>query len=161
MARDRTQARERSYEELEGIFAGVDAPFAFVDLDAMWSNAREMVHRAAGTPISVASKSVRCRPLLASILDHDPGFRGLMTFTLPESLWLHEHGFEDLLLAYPTADRGALAELGRLESERPPILMVDSVEQLDLIESAAGPAARPVRVCIDLDLSWWPLGGRV
>jgi D-serine deaminase-like pyridoxal phosphate-dependent protein len=161
MARDRTQARERSYEELERIFAGVDAPFAFVDLDALWSNAREMLDRAAGTPIRVASKSVRCRPLLASILAGDPGFRGLMTFTLPESLWLHRHGFEDLLLAYPTADRGALAELGRLDSERPPILMVDSVEHLDLIEGSVGRAARPVRVCIDIDMSWWPLGGRL
>ena len=142
MARDRTQAHERSYEELERIFADVDAPFAFVDLDALWSNAREMLGRAAGTPIRVASKSVRCRPLLAQVLDGDPGFRGLMTFTLPESLWLHEHGFEDLLIAYPTADRGALAELGRLDSERPPILMVDSMAHLDLIESAAGRAAR-------------------
>ena len=57
-----------------------------------------------------------------------------MTFTLAESLWLHEHGFDDLLLAYPTADREALARLGRLESERPPILMVDSVAHLDLID---------------------------
>src|SRR5215210_5294383 len=156
----RTMARDRTYEELEDIFADVDAPFAFVDLDALWSNAREMLGRAAGTPIRVASKSVRCRALLASILD-EPGFHGLMTFTLPESLWLHEHGFDDLLLAYPTAHRGALAELGRLESERPPILMVDSVAHLDLIESAVGHVARPVRVCIDLDVSWWPLGGRV
>ncbi len=154
-------ARDRTYEELERIFADVDAPFALVDLDAMWSNAREMLGRAAGTPLRVASKSVRCRALLAQILDSDPGFRGLMTFTLPESLWLHEHGIEDMLIAYPTADRGALAELGRLESERPPILMVDSVAHLDLIESAAGPAARPLRVCIDLDVSWWPLGGRL
>ena len=160
MAEDRTQARERSYEELERIFADVDAPFAFVDLDAMWSNAREMLQRAAGTPIRVASKSVRCRSLLGSLLD-EPGFRGLMTFTLPESLWLHAHGFDDLLLAYPSADRGALAELGRLDSERPPILMVDSVAHLDLIESAVGRTARPVRVCIDLDVSWWPLGGRL
>ena len=154
-------ARDRTYEELERIFADVDAPFAFVDLDAMWSNAREMLGRAAGTPIRVASKSVRCRALLAQVLDGDPGFRGLMTFTLPESLWLHEHGFDDMLIAYPTADRGALAELGRLESEHPPILMVDSVAHLDLIESAAGAAARPLRVCIDLDVSWWPLGGRL
>ena len=131
-------ARERSYEELEQIFAGVDAPFALVDLDAMWSNAREMLARAAGTPIRVASKSVRCRSLLAAMLGRDPGFRGLMTFTLPESLWLHGHGFDDLLLAYPTAHRGALAELARLETERPPIVMVDSVEQLDYIEAAAG-----------------------
>jgi D-serine deaminase-like pyridoxal phosphate-dependent protein len=153
-------ARERSYEELEQIFAGTTAPFAFVDLDAMWSNAREMLGRASGVPIRVASKSVRCRSLLASILDFDPGFRGVMTFTLPETLWLHEHGFGDLLVAYPSADRDALAELARLEAERPPIVMVDSLEQLDLIESAARGAGR-VRVCIDLDLSWWPLGGRL
>jgi D-serine deaminase-like pyridoxal phosphate-dependent protein len=161
MAVQSTGARERTYEELERIFEGVDAPFALVDLDAMWSNAAEMLARARGTPIRVASKSVRCRALLEAILGHDPGFRGLMTFTLPESLWLHGQGFDDLLLAYPTAHRGALAELGRLEGEGTPILMVDSVEQLDLIESAAGPGARPIRVCIELDVSWWPLGGRV
>jgi D-serine deaminase-like pyridoxal phosphate-dependent protein len=161
MAVHRTEARERSYEELERIFADVDAPFALVDLDAMWSNAAEMLARARGTPIRVASKSVRCRPLLEAILAHDPGFRGLMTFTLRESLWLHEHGFDDLLLAYPTADRAALADLGRVEAEGAPIVMVDSVEQLDLIEAAAGPGARPIRVCIELDVGWWPLGGRV
>jgi D-serine deaminase-like pyridoxal phosphate-dependent protein len=154
-------ARERAYEELEQIFAGVDAPFALVDLDAMWSNARELLGRAAGTPIRVASKSVRCRSLLAAILD-TPGFHGLMTFTLPESLWLHGHGFDDLLLAYPTADRTALAELARIETDRPPILMVDSVEHLDYIEAATGGASRrPIRVCLELDTGWWPLGGRL
>jgi D-serine deaminase-like pyridoxal phosphate-dependent protein len=153
-------ARERSYEELERIFAGVDAPFAFVDLDAMWSNARELLGRAAGTPIRVASKSVRCRSLLSAILA-TPGFNGLMTFTLPESLWLHGHGFDDLLLAYPCADQAALAELAQLDSERPPIAMVDSVEHLDYIEAAAGAGGRPIRVCLELDTGWWPLGGRL
>jgi D-serine deaminase-like pyridoxal phosphate-dependent protein len=112
MAVQSTGVGQRTYEELERIFEGVDAPFALVDLDAMWSNAAEMLTRARGTPIRVASKSVRCRALLEAILERDEGFRGLMTFTLPESLWLHEHGFDDLLLAYPTAHRGALAELG-------------------------------------------------
>jgi len=156
----RTAAREWTYEELERIFAGVDAPFAFVDLDAMWSNADEMIRRAEGTPIRVASKSVRCRSLLDALLERD-GFQGLMTFTLPESLWLHGHGFDDLLLAYPTADRAALAVLRRVEDDGAPILMVDSVEHLDLIESAAGGGSRQIRVCIEVDLSWWPLGGRV
>jgi D-serine deaminase-like pyridoxal phosphate-dependent protein len=153
-------ARERAYEELERIFAGVDAPFALVDLDAMWSNARELLGRAAGTPIRVASKSVRCRSLLAAMLE-TPGFHGLMTFTLPESLWLHGHGFDDLLLAYPTADRTALAELARIEAARPPILMVDSVDHLDYIQAAAGASGRPIRVCLELDTGWWPFGGRL
>jgi D-serine deaminase-like pyridoxal phosphate-dependent protein len=159
-AAPRAAVRERSYEELESIFAGIDAPFALVDLDAMWANGREMLARAQGTPIRIASKSVRCRPLLAAMLER-PGFRGLMTFTLPESLWLHGHGFDDLLLAYPSADRGALAELARLDSTRAPIAMVDSVEQLDYIEAAAGPGGGPIRVCIELDVGWWPLGGRI
>jgi D-serine deaminase-like pyridoxal phosphate-dependent protein len=154
------RARERSYEELESIFAGVDAPYALVDLDAMWANAAEMLDRAAGTPIRVASKSVRCRALLAAVLERD-GFRGLMSFTLSESLWLHGHGFDDLLLAYPTADRGALARLARLDSERPPIVMVDSVDQLDYIEAAIAGGGRPIRVCVELDVGWWPLGGRL
>lgn len=154
-------ARQRSYEELESIFAGVDAPLALVDLDAMWSNGREMLARARGTPIRVASKSVRCRSLLEAMLQRDPGFRGLMTFTLPESLWLHGHGFHDLLLAYPSADRSALAALARVEDEGAPIVMVDSVDQLDYIGAAVGPAGRPIRVCIDVDVGWWPLRGRL
>jgi D-serine deaminase-like pyridoxal phosphate-dependent protein len=160
-AAPRAAAPERSYEELEAIFAEVDAPYALVDLDAMWSNGAEMLARAGGTSIRVASKSVRCRPLLAAILERDARFRGLMTFTLPESLWLHGHGFDDLLLAYPTADRGALAELAAIDSERPPIVMVDSAEQLDWIEAAVGAGGRAIRVCIELDVGWWVLGGRV
>jgi D-serine deaminase-like pyridoxal phosphate-dependent protein len=147
----------RKWEQYQAAFSGLDAPFAFVDLDAMWANAREMLGRAAGKPIRVASKSVRCRPLLTAILDHDERFKGLLTFTLAESLWLHRAGFEDLLCAYPTADRGALTQLGGFESERPPILMVDSAAHLDFIQSAAGGA----RVCIEIDLGYWIAGGRV
>ena len=149
------------YERYEHAFAALDAPFAFVDLDAMWQNAADMLRRAGGTPIRVASKSVRCRPLLRAILDRDPGFRGLMTFTLPETLCLAGEGYDDLLLAYPTADRAALAELGRAGGERPPIVMADSTGQLDFIDAAAGAGRRPIRVCIEMDTSLWLAGGRV
>jgi D-serine deaminase-like pyridoxal phosphate-dependent protein len=153
-------APARTWEDYERAFADVEAPFALVDLDAIWSNAAEMLGRARGKPIRVASKSLRCRSLLESVLGRE-GFRGLMTFTLPESLWLHERGFGDLLLAYPTADRAALARLGGLDSERPPIVMVDSVQHLDLIDAAAGASRRPIRLCIELDTSLWLAGGRV
>ena len=84
-----------------------------------------------------------------------------MTFTLAESLWLHSLGFDDLLLAYPTADMGALAELGALEDDGRPIVMVDSAAHLDLIERAVPSPAAPVRVCLDMDAGFHMAGGRV
>ncbi|MDQ2630201.1 MAG: amino acid deaminase/aldolase [Actinomycetota bacterium] len=155
---------QQSHERYERVFAEVEAPFAFVDLEAMWANAEEMLGRAGGKPIRVASKSLRCRALMGAILARDPRFQGLMTFTLPETLWLAEQGFENLLLAYPTADVGALEELALRSAANPegaPIVMVDCVEHLKMIESVLGKGAPPLRVCIDVDASWWWLGGRV
>jgi D-serine deaminase-like pyridoxal phosphate-dependent protein len=45
-------------ERYERACAGLDAPFALVDLDAMWHNAASMLARARGKPIRVASKSL-------------------------------------------------------------------------------------------------------
>jgi D-serine deaminase-like pyridoxal phosphate-dependent protein len=142
------------HERYEALFGDRDAPFAFVDLDAMWANAGDLLRAAAGKPIRVASKSIRCRLLQQAILDHESGgFRGLMTFTLRETLWLAEHGFDDLLLAYPTADRAALKRLASLDVARPPALVVDSADQLDLLRA-------PARVVIELDLSFALPGGK-
>ena len=140
--------------------AGLDPPFALLDLDLFWANGEDLLRRAEGKPARVASKSLRCRVLLERILAR-PGFAGLLTFTLPETLWLAGHGIEDLLLAYPTADRAALRELGALDVPRPPILMIDSADHLDLIDAAAGRGRRPIRVCLDFDTSLELAGGRV
>jgi D-serine deaminase-like pyridoxal phosphate-dependent protein len=159
-----SRAPRDDYERLERALAGVEAPFALVDLDAFWSNGADMLRRAGGKPIRVASKSVRCRPLLERILARDPGFQGLLTYTLPETLWLAANGFTDLVIAYPTADRTELAELARLTAERPnsaPALMVDSTAHLDLIESAVGEVPAPIRVAIELDVNYWTAGGRL
>ncbi|MDX6624827.1 MAG: hypothetical protein QOE75_2759 [Solirubrobacterales bacterium] len=154
----------QSVDRYERIFAEVEAPFAFVDLDAMWANADAMLERGGGKPIRVASKSIRCRTLLEEILRRDQGFRGLMTYTLAETLWLAEQGFEDLLLAYPTTDVDGLGELALRSVANPggaPVVMVDCAAHLDAIEAVLGAGAAPVRVCIDLDAGWWALGGRI
>jgi len=154
----------RSHAQFEQIFEEVEAPFSFVDLDAMWANAESMLARAGEKPIRVASKSIRCRALLELILRRNERFAGLMTFTLPETLWLAESGFENLLLAYPTTDREALGELALRSVANPggaPIVTVDCVEHLDAIESVLGAGAAPVRVCIDLDAGWWAFGGQL
>ena len=143
--------------------ADLDPPFAIIDLGAFDANAADLRRRAAGKPIRLASKSVRCRVLQERALATE-GFEGTLAFTLPEALWLADQGFDDLVVAYPTTDRDALRRLGLLVSERPDIklcVMVDSVRHLDYIDSAMGTRHADVQVCIDVDAGWWVLGGRV
>ncbi len=141
--------------------AHLDAPLALVDLAAFDANADDLVRRAGGKPIRVASKSVRCRALLERVLARE-GFAGIMSFTLAESLWLARSGFDDVLLAYPSADRAGFAELTadpRLAAAV--TVMVDDPAQLRLIDEARASGAEEVRVCLELDTSFRPLGGKV
>jgi D-serine deaminase-like pyridoxal phosphate-dependent protein len=124
-----------------------------------------MVARSSGTPIRVASKSVRCRALLRRVLAR-PGYAGILAYALPEALWLAggvEPVSTDVVVGYPTANRSALRALAASEAAASAVtLMVDSVEQLDLIDSVVAPSARPsLRVCLDLDASLRLFGGRI
>jgi D-serine deaminase-like pyridoxal phosphate-dependent protein len=150
-------------ERLDRATAHLDPPYAVVDLTAFDANASALAARADGKPVRVASKSVRSRDLLVRALDRT-GWRGVMAFTLPEAIWLVRAGVStDVLVAYPTVDRGALAELaGDPGLAATVTLMVDSIDQLDLVDTVRAPGQRPeLRVCLDLDASWRPLRGRV
>ncbi|CAM5349017.1 amino acid deaminase/aldolase [Streptomyces griseomycini] len=141
--------------------AHLDAPLAIVDLDAFDANADDLVRRAGGKPVRVASKSVRCRALLERVLARD-GFAGIMSFTLAESLWLARSGFDDVLLAYPSADRAGYAELTADPKLAAAVtVMVDDPAQLDLIDASRAGGGEVVRVCLELDTSLKLLGGRV
>ncbi|MDX6410475.1 MAG: hypothetical protein QOE13_3546 [Gaiellaceae bacterium] len=147
------------HERLERACAQLTPPFACVDLDAFDANAGELVRRASGKPLRLASKSVRCRGLQRRVLDGPRGFRGILALTLPEALWLAGHGFEDIVVGYPTADRRAIEQLVR--DGMHVTVMVDSVEHLDLIAAAGANVQSPVRVCLELDAGLHLLGGRV
>jgi D-serine deaminase-like pyridoxal phosphate-dependent protein len=154
---------DQRLERLERATAELEAPFAVIELEAFWKNAADMQRRAAGKPIRLASKSVRCRALQERVLAL-PGFDGTLAFTLPEALWLAELGFDDLLVAYPTTDRHALHALARMSAHNPQArlaVMVDGIAHLDLIEQAAGSVAAEIQVCIDLDAGLWMLDGRI
>lgn len=138
----------------------LDPPLAIVDLDAFDANADDLLRRAAGKPIRVVSKSVRCRALLERALARD-GFEGLMCYSLAEAVWHAELGTSaDIVVAYPTADHEALRRLAASERARSAItIMVDSTEHLDLVDAALGHGHPDIRVCLELDASWRPLPG--
>jgi D-serine deaminase-like pyridoxal phosphate-dependent protein len=150
---------------LDRATADLDPPFAVVDLDALDANADDLLRRAAGKPIRVASKSVRSRAVLRRVLAR-PGFAGVLAYTLREALWLsagQDPVSTDVVIGYPTVDRAALRRLADDETAAARItLMVDSVEQLEFLDAVVPASTRPaLRVCLDLDASWRTAGGRV
>jgi D-serine deaminase-like pyridoxal phosphate-dependent protein len=150
---------------LDRATAHLDPPFALLDLDALDANAEDLVRRAGGTPIRVASKSVRCRSVLRRVLAR-PGFAGILGYSLAEALWLaggEDPVSRDVVVAYPSVDRSALSRLAADETLAARVtVMVDSVGHLDLIDSVTPPGRRPpIRVCLDVDASLRAAGGRI
>ena len=140
----------------------LEPPFAVVDLGALKSNAGAMVVSAAGKPIRLASKSVRCREITRAVLEM-PGYSGVLALTLAEAVWLaSESDVDDVVVGYPTADREMLTHLAdNSVLARRVTLMIDSTDQLDFIESVVGTTGERLRVCLDLDASLRLLGGKV
>ena len=149
-------ARNRLWARLSTAAAALDppppTPIMVVDLDAFDANAADLTRRAGGKPIRVASKSLRVPALIERALA-TPGFQGVLGYTLREALWLEEQGIsDDVVLAYPTVDRAALAELVASPSAASHVtLMVDDVAQLDLVDSVRRSHDVEVRVALDID----------
>lgn len=136
-------------DALESATAGLPAPLVTVDLTAFDANADDLVRRAAGRPIRVASKSVRCRSLLRRVLDR-PGFAGVMAYAVPEAVWLVRQGFTDVFVAYPSVDVDWIRTVAEDERLRDEItLAIDSVEHVRFLTAQLGEGSG---ICVALDI---------
>lgn len=135
-----------------------------LDLDHFRFNAEQLRQRAQGVPLRVATKSLRIRRALTTVLEQ-PGFSGALAYTLSEALWLRERGIDDVLVGYPESNPDALIQWAQDPHARRSITVtVDSPENVRLVveaNRAASEEARrePLRICIDLDLAWTPTPG--
>jgi D-serine deaminase-like pyridoxal phosphate-dependent protein len=145
----------RYWPALTAATSELDPPFGAISAEALAANAFDMLDRAAGTPIRVASKSVRVRGVLDAVLAL-PGYHGVLAYTLPEALWLAETGIQDVVVGYPSVDRAGLARLAMDEVLASRVtVMIDDTRQLDLIDSVVAPSKRhAIRVAIELDASF-------
>lgn len=152
LAAGRLWSAEHHWRRMDAATAAIDGPFAALSLDALAHNVNDMVVRAAGTPLRLATKSVRSRAVIEAVLA-TPGWHGVLSATLPEALWLSET-VDDVLLGYPTTDRAALRALARDERALSRVtIMIDSVEHLDLIDAVI-PGHPEIRVAIELDAAF-------
>ncbi len=134
--------------------AGLDTPLGALNQTALAHNAHNMLDRANGTTIRVASKSIRVRSVIEQLLKL-PGYSGVLAYTLPEALWLAET-INDIVVGYPSVDRGAIRTLATSpDLARRVTVMVDSTAQLDAIDAVLLAGQREtIRVCLELDASW-------
>lgn len=141
---------------LDAATSGLGTPLAALHLGALRFNTHDLVRRAGGKPIRVASKSIRVRGLVDVLLG-TRGYAGVLAFTLPEALWLAET-VDDVVVAYPTADTDGLLRLASDPVAAARVtLMVDSLEHLDFIDACVPPGRREdIRLCLELDVSWQP-----
>jgi D-serine deaminase-like pyridoxal phosphate-dependent protein len=143
-----------TYEYYRDVFAGRRLPLAYVDLDLFDMNIAEVARRANGTPVRVASKSVRSVALLRRIVDADPIFQGIMAFSAPEAVWLSEQGFDDLLIGYPTWHAPSVRAVAEaIRAGKTIVLMIDSVEHIAHLEAIAAEMDVVLPVCLDVDMS--------
>lgn len=141
------------YPHYRAALEGRRLPAAFVDLDRLDENVESLRLRARGNPIRVASKSVRCVDVLGRVLGQ-PGFAGVMAFTAAEAAHLAQHGFDDILVAYPTLDRVELAQaFAAIRSGTHIVLMVDDPEQVRRLGDHADEAGVVLPLCLDVDMS--------
>jgi D-serine deaminase-like pyridoxal phosphate-dependent protein len=145
---------QRTYAYYRDAIAARTMPLAFVDLDLLDRNAREIAERAHGKRIRVASKSIRCVPLMERILSAGPPFEGIMAYSAREAVFLSQQGFDDILIAYPVLHEAVDARLcEELQCGKRICCMVDSVEHVQYLDGLGRANAVEVPVCVDIDLS--------
>jgi D-serine deaminase-like pyridoxal phosphate-dependent protein len=143
-----------TYDYYKKIFAGRSMPFAYVDLDLLEQNIRQILTRAQGKRIRLASKSLRSVAILQRILASDNSFQGIMCYSASEALYLASKGFPDLLIGYPTWNEQDISAIAQATSEGASItLMIDSIEHVERIEALAQRQGVCLPVCLEIDMS--------
>ncbi len=155
-----------SFEAWKGILKGERLPAMVVDLDAFDRNVERIASILASPGsehlLRVASKSVRVPALLKRVLSRGRPFQGLMCFAVEEARFLAQQGFDDFLIAYPTLQDSDLRLLKELHQEGKSVsLVVDSLSQIERLQSAMSGIDRPLSVILEVDMALRFFGGRV
>jgi D-serine deaminase-like pyridoxal phosphate-dependent protein len=147
-------AWEETYLAYSAALREVPRPTAFADLDALEENIQKVLSYSGDRPIRIATKSIRCLPLLKDIQASHGRFIGFMTFSARESLYLSRQGLNDFLIGYPFMQKGEVEAYVELRQQgKRAIAMVDSIEQAEAIHYGLRGTKVEGLVCLDVDVS--------
>jgi len=157
MGRDLNQR----YESYKALFEKERFPLAFVDLDAFDRNVAYVAgtQKKTGKTIRVASKSIRSLDLIRRVFEKGGvAYKGILAFTMEEAAFLHDNGFNDIVVAYPAIrqhDLDLVCEKVRQGADI--CMMADCLEHLSALSRAGEQKGITLKVCLDIDMSFRPL----
>lgn len=155
----------RDYTAWRSLLGAEKLPCALVDLDAVDANLETLLaaRQNPSVTLRIATKSIRNPFVLRYLLDRGQGhIQGLMTWSADEVRALAAEGFDDFLMGYPCARPDEAAVLAQVAaSGKRVIAVVDCEAHLEILSHAAADAQTVLPVCVDLDMAWRPLGGRL
>ena len=153
------------YEQFRSALASERLPAAFVHLEALEANLEMILApvQARGKRLRIASKSIRAPYLLRYLMDRSRGLaQGLMCFTVEEARFLAQHGFDDLLVAYPTVQASDLKIMAELAARGTRVcLVLDSEAHLEALSRAGREQGVVIRAAVELDVSFRRGRGRI
>lgn len=145
---------QRDYSYYKEVFGGRPMPFAYLDLDLLEQNIRQVMARVGGKRVRLASKSLRSVAVIRRILAADACFQGIMCYTALEAVYLASQGFDDLLVGYPAWNEQDIAAVARATAAGAHItLMVDCAEHVEQIEAVALRHGVRLPLCLEIDMS--------
>lgn len=133
-----------------------ELPLAIVDLEAFDQNLATLsqIAKDSGKKIRIATKSLRIPALIKRTLEYSDTFQGLMCYSIREAAFLHQQGFDDLLIAYPSVQVGDIYLLGELLEANAKVMMaVDDIQQIQMIATIMKKFSCPLPLVIDFDVS--------
>lgn len=144
-----------TYEYYKTALGETALPCAFVDLDAFDANVQSVAQRAGKLPVRVATKSIRCAPLIRRVFELNKIYSGLMCYSPEEALFLWQnYGFKDILIGYPFVRPNSLDKIAQAVSQGADItLTFDLAEHVYAAAAAARKAGTTLSLCMDVDMS--------
>lgn len=156
---------KRSYQEWQMITRNLPPVSLLLDLEHFEENllALKIKAQSEGKKIRLATKSIRVLDLIIKARDLlGESFGGCMCFSVQEMNFLHQHGLDNLLLAYPTVEKTDLEIIHKLLEKKANVyVMADHPEHFErlhtLWKEIDSDMALPL--CLDIDASLRLFGG--
>ncbi len=144
----------RDYKYYARIIKGRPLPCAFIDLDYLQENIRQIVRRAGTKKVRPGTKAIRSIEILRRIGASDRKFSGWMCYSAAEAVYLSRNGFDDLFLPYPVYQPQQLRDVcAEIKKGKLVTVTFDSAAHLAQYQSIAAQEHTVLPVCLDIDVA--------